>query len=386
MLRHLLTLVFILSVTAQQHQHHRQPPYNRHAALSPGGGGGKHHPNQQPSSPLLTLTDNTASFPSDIPQIILLVDPNHASGPIVSTSTSTIRLLPATPLSTPPKAKAAAAADDDGLITGVTYAPYSPQGNCLSPSEIYTDFQRMRNHPSGHAFNTVRIYGVDCDQVASVLPAAHSIGVKLFLGIYELDNLPRQVGVLVAAVKQSGLGWGMVDTISVGNELVNNGQATAGQVVGAIRAAREMLRREGYAGPVVTVDTFVAVERHPELCDESDYCAVNCHPFFDGLTTAEQAGEFVGRKVRDVKEVLRDEDKKIVVTEAGWPWQGGSNNRAVPGREEQRRAVEGIRRVWERDWRGIRGGGGLFLFTAFDDPWKRAEEGTFYAEQFWGMA
>ncbi|KAK4203591.1 cell wall glucanase [Triangularia verruculosa] len=365
-----------------------QAPYARQA-IAPGG---KHH--HGPSSPpTLTLLDNSASHATDIPQIILVVvDPNnnnnnHDSHPVVSTSTSAIRIsnpsiLPSLP-EQQPRVKAAAAGE--GLITGVTYAPYNGDGTCRTASQVYADFQRMHNHPSGGKFDLVRIYGVDCDQVASVLPAAHSISVKLFLGIFELDNLGGQVRTLVDAVRGSGLGWGIVDTISVANELVNNGQASPSQVIGAVRAAREMLRSAGYAGPVVTVDTFVAVERHPELCDESDYCAINCHPFFDGYTPADKAGGFVGRKVRDVKEVLRDQGKRIVVTEAGWPWQGGANNRAVPGREEQRRAVKSIREVWERDWRGIRGGGGLFLFTAFDDPWKRAEEGTFYAEQFWGM-
>ncbi|KAK3346670.1 glycoside hydrolase superfamily [Lasiosphaeria hispida] len=202
----------------------------------------------------------------------------------------------------------------------------------------------------------------------------------MFLGIFNLDGLDEQVATLVQAVNASAGGWALVDTVSVGNELVNNGQATARQVVDAVAAARASLRSAGYLGPVVTVDTFLAVERFPVLCDASDYCAVNVHPFFDGSTAAAQAGQFVLRKVADVREVLLDSGKKVVVTESGWPWQGNTNGLAVPGRQNQKMAVQSIVDVY-----GATNPGGLILFTAFDDGWKKAEPGTFYAEQFWGM-
>ncbi|KAK0649515.1 glycoside hydrolase superfamily [Cercophora newfieldiana] len=272
-----------------------------------------------------------------------------------------------------PDANLAAAA------AGVTYSPYNADGTCRSAAQINSDFQRLATQQNP-PYTTVRIYGVDCDQVARVLPAADAIGVKLFLGIFNLDDLSTQINTLVAAVNASSRGWAAVDTVSVGNELVNNGQATPQQVIAAMNAARTSLRSAGFAGPVVTVDTFLAVERNPALCDASDYCAINVHPFFDADTPADQAGAFVLRKVNDVRGVLRDKSQKVVVTESGWPWQGNANGKAVPGRENQRVAVRSIVDVYAAG-----NPGGLFLFTAFDDPWKKPEAWTFYAEQFWGM-
>ena len=43
---------------------------------------------------------------------------------------------------------------------------------------------------------------------------------------------------------------------SVGNELVNTGQASASQVVAAIASAKTTLKAAGYNGPVATVDTM----------------------------------------------------------------------------------------------------------------------------------
>jgi len=262
---------------------------------------------------------------------------------------------------------------------GVTYSPYNHDGSCKSARDVFSDVQTL----SGQ-YGLIRIYGVDCNQVATVMAAASSTNVKLFLGIFNLDNLQDQISTLLEAVEASiaagGPGWAMVDTVSVGNELVNNGQASVKQVMEALAAARASLRSAGYGGPVVTVDSFLAVEQNPELCDGSDYCAINVHPFFDANTAADQAGNFVSRKVMDVREVLADPNQRVVVTESGWPWQGNANGLAVPGKANQVTAIRAI----VADY-GAYNPAGLILFTAFDDAWKTAEAATFYAEQYWGV-
>ncbi|KAK3485295.1 glycoside hydrolase superfamily [Neurospora hispaniola] len=310
-------------------------------------------------------------------------------------------------------------------LPGITYAPYDLTG-CRSPANITSDFATIAQT---RLYSSVRIYGVDCSQVLHTLRAASSVSsppLKLFLGIFSLSDLSSQLTTLIKDVQTFALTeklavddvWtNMIDTISVGNELVNNGQATPAQVLAAVRTVRQVLRREGYFGPVVTVDTFVAVLNHPELCSSSDvdYCAVNVHPFFDAHTEAERAGEFVRRQVMNLREVITPKSqaqaqgtglsqggttdmigggerrkKRVVVTETGWPKQGNANYRAVPGRWEQKTAVEGVMKAWrEGSQRGFVGDDGgdfeLYLFTAFDDEWKKADKGTFYAEQFWGI-
>jgi exo-beta-1,3-glucanase (GH17 family) len=212
-----------------------------------------------------------------------------------------------------------------------------------------------------------------------VASAARATGVQLFLGIFNLDGLDDQIRTLVDAV-YTYADWSVVESISVGNELVNNGQATAQQVINAVHAARESLRRAGYTGPVVTVDTFIAVLNNPSLCDSSDFCAMNIHPFFDPNTPASAAGTFLANQVGRVRQQLANPNQRIVVTETGWPWQGSANGAAVPGKENQQTALESIRSVFANH-----NPGNVIFFTAFNDLWKRAEPSTFYAEQFWGI-
>ncbi|KAK3376611.1 glycoside hydrolase superfamily [Lasiosphaeria ovina] len=296
----------------------------------------------------------------------------------------------------PPPAEPQLQPHERGLFStlpGVTYSPYTPDGGCKTAAEVYSDLQRLEGR-----YQLLRLYGTDCDQINLVMPAAQSIGAKLFLGVFDLNRLNDELDILVQSVQanarnhnkdshhhnnrdtDAASGWALVDTVSIGNELVNNGQASPEQMLSALPAARETLRAAGYTGPVVTVDTFIAVQRHPELCDASDYCAVNIHAFFDAHTPADQAGRFVARQVANLREVVADPTQRIVVTESGWPWQGNANGLAVPGADNQRQAVASL----VADY-GDLNPGGLILFTAFDDPWKKAEPETFYAEQFWGL-
>ncbi|KAK7960563.1 hypothetical protein PG988_011777 [Apiospora saccharicola] len=279
----------------------------------------------------------------------------------------------ASPAAPPPKSSASAAppASEDSALHGITYSPYKGAGGCKSAAEVDADFALFaKDH------GVIRLYGVDCDQVASAYAAAKKYGNKLMLGIFDISSIPQAVSTMASGVKND---WSIVDTVSVGNELVNNGQAQVGQMVGAIEQTRSALRAKGYNGPVVTVDTFVAVIAHPELCDASDYCAVNVHPFFDPNTPSAKAGSFITSIVGQIRQKLSDPKKRIVVTETGWPWKGTANGAAVPGMDTQATAIASIKSSFTSN------PADCILFTAFNDMWKKPAAGTFYAEQFWGM-
>lgn len=264
------------------------------------------------------------------------------------------------PVNTPPA----------GELFGVAYAPYDSAGNCKTCEAVDADLAALAGK-----YSLVRFYGTDCNQTAKAYAAAKKHGLKLFLGIFNLDPIDREVDAIVSGV---GGDWSIVDTISVGNELVNAGQATPQRVLAALGQARAQLRAAGYRGPVVTVDTFVAVIDHPELCLQSDYCAVNVHAFFDLHTPARSAGTFVRAMVDRVAEKLKN-GMRIVVTESGWPWRGRSNGAAVPSRVNQKAAIDSIRAAFADQPHN------LILFSAFNDYWKRPAAETFFAEQFWGI-
>jgi exo-beta-1,3-glucanase (GH17 family) len=221
----------------------------------------------------------------------------------------------------------------------------------------------------------VRIYGTDCDQVPAVYTAAKEIGVKLFLGVWDIHQAEGEASKIIEGINGD---WGQVHAVSVGNELVNNQEATPQEVISAMNQVRSTLRSAGYQGPVVSVDTFNAVEANPELCEQSDFCAINAHAFFDESMSAEQAGDWLLNTVERVKAVLA-EPMPVVVTETGWPTEGKANGKAQPGLENQRVAIESIKQAFEEN------PGDVVLFSAYNDLWKQSNANQFAAEKYWGI-
>ncbi|EEQ85060.2 murein transglycosylase [Blastomyces dermatitidis ER-3] len=293
----------------------------------------------------------------DLPNLPPLPSPSKPSLP-----------LPLPPPLSSPKDPAAPNLPTKGL--GVCYAPYRSDGGCKSEKEIDDDFSKLGK------YNVIRFYGVDCDQVPKIVAAAKKHNKKLFAGIFDINDLDNGLHTLIEGAKSA---WPIITTVSIGNELVNNGQASADAVVKAVNTARSKLRGAGYKGPVVTVDTFVALIDHPELCKASDYCAANCHAFFDPNIDASRAGEFVKDQMKRVSAAAGG-GKMTIITESGWPKSGQSNGKAVPSKKNQQLALQSLNNAFAND-----DDAGLFLFSAFDDPWKKDIAGTFGSEKFWGI-
>ncbi|KAJ6439949.1 glycoside hydrolase, superfamily [Purpureocillium lavendulum] len=255
-------------------------------------------------------------------------------------------------------------------LYGVSYAPYRGSGGCKSMGDIQQDFDHMAKE-----YSLVRIYGTGCDQVANVYSAAKSHGMKVFLGIWDPRHVDDEVNTIISAIKGD---WDVVHTVSVGNELVNNGQASPDDIEEAVKSARSTLRAAGYKGPVVTVDTFTAVAKYPQLCAMSDYCAINAHAFFDQTIEASEAGQWLRRTVGNIRAELPG-PKNIVVTETGWPMKGRANGMAVPGLANQKLALTSIKDEFAAT------PGDVILFSAFNDLWKQDNPSTFNADKYWGI-
>ncbi|WEW60600.1 Cell surface mannoprotein mp65 [Emydomyces testavorans] len=265
-----------------------------------------------------------------------------------------------------PKDRRAAASSFGGM--GICYSPYTAAGTCKPQNEIDSDLARLKK------YSTIRSYGVDCNQVSMILSAAKQNGLKLFAGIYDLNNLDGDLQIVIRSAKHS---WSDIAAIAIGNELVLKVRNSPDQVVDAIHKARGILRSAGYHGPVVTVDTSGVLIQHPQLCHASDFCAANAHAFFSSSTSAHDAGHFT-RKQADMVSAAAG-GKMTVIVEAGWPSAGRSNGKAVPTDQNQEIAVRSLRDSFkDRD-------GHLFLFSAFNDKWKKDFDGSFGAEQFWGI-
>ncbi|KAI4717866.1 glycoside hydrolase [Aureobasidium sp. EXF-10727] len=258
---------------------------------------------------------------------------------------------------------------------GIVYSPYTDSGDCKSQDQVNSDFAKIMSYAksSGNTYDFVRTYGTDCDQVAKVLSVCQQYDLKIFAGLYNVwDDLTTELSLLT---KAAGNDWSRFNTISIGNEVVNGGHLAASAVKGVVDTARGVLKAAGYSGPIVAVDTLVAMVAHgDDLCSVSDYVAVNSHPFFDGNVAAENAGPWLLKQMEEVSSVCGGAETWI--TETGWPTQGDSNGIAVPSVQNQKAALSSMKSAVSSN---------IIWFTAFNDMWKPNNPSTFNAEQYWGM-
>lgn len=246
---------------------------------------------------------------------------------------------------------------------GITYSPYSNQGGCKSSEQVASELGKL----SG--YSVIRLYGSDCNQVANVHSAKAS-NQKLFVGVFDVGNIDNE---LQSIHSQLNGDWSSVETVSIGNELVNNGEATVSQIKGYLDTGRSKLSSLGYDGPVVSVDTFIATINNPGLCELSDYMAVNAHAYFDGGVTADQAGSWAEEQIQRVWGAC-DGKKKVTIVETGWPSRGDSNGKAVCSEEAQKSAIDSLKKSIGND---------AYIFTAYNDLWK--QPGYLKSEQYWGI-
>ncbi|KAJ5972078.1 Glycoside hydrolase superfamily [Penicillium vulpinum] len=256
---------------------------------------------------------------------------------------------------------------------GISYSPYKADRSCKNQEEVNKDVARVSD------YGFIRIYGTDCDQIRTVTNAARRHNMHVFAGVYDLNNFPQSLNAFSDALPgpTGRKDWSIFHTIAIGNELVNSGTNSAPEVAAAVLRARAILRAQGYPGPVVTVDTFGVLLDHPEMCRVSDYCAANCHAFFDGTQRPAGAGAYAIEQARSIS--ARAGGKRTMITESGWPHAGDANGGAIPSARNQETAIASLRKSFDHRR------GDLVLFTAFDDWWKDDNQFTFNAEKFWGI-
>lgn len=269
-----------------------------------------------------------------------------------------------------PSSSSTPSTEAEGSGLGITYSPYNSDNSCKTADQISQDLATL------DGYSMIRMYGVDCAQSGPIMKAAKTKNMKVMAGLFDIKDVNSQIETLKAAVaSDADNDWSVIDTVSVGNEGINNGQYSIADISAAVSAAKSALPSE-YKGSVVTVDTFIAVINNPGLCGVGDYTAVNCHAYFDGGVTAEKSGKWVLEQTQRVSEACGNPDRKVVVTEAGWPSKGQTHGQAVPSYENQQAAVKDLKDNFSSN---------LFLFTAFNDYWKQNAADTYGVEAYWGI-
>ncbi|KAF9444749.1 glycoside hydrolase family 17 protein [Macrolepiota fuliginosa MF-IS2] len=214
-------------------------------------------------------------------------------------------------------------------------------------------------------FKSIRILGFDCNALNLASAAAASAGIQVLAGIYfdgtvasanaAIDN---QVKQFQAAVKQFGANRYM--GLTVGNE--NTDSPT--NIMNKVSQVKKTLQGAGINTPVTTVHVWVNIRDNHVFCN-GDFVGANAHAFYDPNTTADHAGDFMTNTVIPALRQACGQNKKIIITETGWPSRGGPNRAAVASLANERTALSKLNCAARND-RSIT----MFAFEYDDQTWK----------------
>lgn len=274
------------------------------------------------------------------------------------------------PAGAAPAIGAALPVEQDRIAVDVGfYTDGSAPGSPLSEEVITRQLRAVSRFAS-----TVRFYNAG-GEIAKAYAIAHDMGLNVVGTAYLCGDASADAAELDALVEHCNAGLAQV--ACVGNETLLTTNAsqpklTPAELIGHIRYVRERLQDPSI--PVTTSDSVDVLLQHSDVRNACNLMMPNCYPFWGGVRADEAAGRFV-RSIAELQAVSGG--KQVLVSETGWPTDGGTLGDAVAGEQQAAAYFEAV-----RSW-SLATGTQVLYFQAADEPWKRWDEGSYGAH--WGF-
>jgi len=181
----------------------------------------------------------------------------------------------------------------------------------------------------------------------------------------DLELNEREIDGLIALAKD-----GCVDIAAVGNEVMYRNDLTEEQLLNYIQRVKDALPNI----PVGYVDAYYEFSHRPKITDACDVILTNCYPYWEGCPI-----EYSFQHMLSMFDSAKNAGygKRVIITETGWPSEGGSLKGAVANNENAMRYF-----IETQNWcnqNSIES----FYFASFDESWKVGPEGDVGA--YWGI-
>ncbi|KAI4109428.1 MAG: hypothetical protein L6R37_000585 [Teloschistes peruensis] len=278
------------------------------------------------------------------------------------------------------------------VFPGVDYTPYASQyPDCLkwppSQNNVTRDVAVL-----SQLTNAIRLYGTDCNQTEMVLHAIDKLGLtdtKVWLGVW-LDKNATTNARGLAALNDilSKHGAGPFLGVIVGNEVLYREDLTETELGNVLSSVRKNMTALKIDLPLATSD--LGDDWTAGLAAEVDVVMSNIHPFFAGKTP-DIAASWTWDFWNTHDTILtQGTNKKNVISEVGWPSDGGMDCGGVNCTAGIKGAVAGINEMntFMDNFvcQSLANGTEYFWFEAFDEPWKQQlnEPGKEWEDK-WGL-
>jgi exo-beta-1,3-glucanase (GH17 family) len=197
---------------------------------------------------------------------------------------------------------------------------------------------------------------------------AHEKGLKTLVGAWLGDDMEMneaEIEGLIALAKE-----GCVDIAAVGNEVLYRKELTQDQLIEYINRVKEALP----GVPVGYVDAYYEFNACPRITEACDVILANCYPYWEGCPL-----DYSLNHMREMFGLATEagKGKRVIITETGWPSEGGSLGGAVSSAENAMKYFINAQAWSAKD--DIE----MFYFSSFDESWKVGAEGDVGA--YWGL-
>ncbi len=253
----------------------------------------------------------------------------------------------------------------------LSYAPFrdgqSPfdAGVRITPQQIDEDMAQL-----ARISDCVRTYSVELgqDQVAAI---AKRHGLKVIQGIWIGVNPDKNRAEIESGIKIANEYPDVVRAVVVGNEVLLRGDLASNDLVAAIREVKARVKV-----PVTYADVWEYWLRNADVAGAVDFITIHILPYWEDFPIpAREAGAHVDSIRRRV--VAAFPGKEVIIGEVGWPSEGRMREGALPSPANEARVIQDVLALAKRNNFRVN------VIEAFDQPWKRALEGTVGGH--WGL-
>jgi len=255
----------------------------------------------------------------------------------------------------------------------VSYTPFKGKENpyfldkglVISDARLEEDVRLLSQY-----FSCVRIYSpTGMEALPGILK---KYDMKLLLGLWiNRENKSNQIEIARAAVMARQYPE-VIEAVIVGNEALLRKEVTGSELVSYI----QQVRKELPGVSVTYADVWEFWLEYPEVAPAVDFVTIHILPYWENEPTSVAASmDHVVRVRSKIQEAFPNKD--ILIGETGWPSFGRRREAAQPGRIEEARYLQAfLHLAQEKGWR-------YNLIEAFDQPWKKNNEGA--VGGYWGI-
>jgi len=258
-----------------------------------------------------------------------------------------------------------------GKLYCVSYAPFRDgqdplvPGTMVSAEQIDQDLALL-----SHYTDCIRTYS-NANGLAQIPAIAKRHGLKVLMGLWLANNAAFNRQQIATAIDLAKAYPDVIRAVIVGNEVLLRGEMSATDLGAIIREVKSQVSM-----PVTYADVWEFWLRYRDLANDVDFVTIHILPYWEDVPLP---AALAAAHVDDIRKKVAAAipNKEIFIGEVGWPSAGRMREGARPSLSNQARVITETLALAQRENFHVN------VIEAFDQPWKRALEGS--TGRYWGI-